>query len=178
MHKAGNYVVGILGARNKDLLIMVEEMQHACDSVRVVTDDGSCGDKGLVTDAIRAEVAANGQPDLCVAIGPLIMMRETAKVTAQLKIKTLVSLNPVMVDGTGMCGGCRVTVSGESKFVCVDGPEFDGHGVDFDELMRRQRFYQPQERGTYEAFLKEHGHDPKDCNLRRLEAAVREKEAT
>jgi ferredoxin--NADP+ reductase len=177
MHKIGNHVVGILGARTKDLLIMEEEMRRACDAVRVMTDDGSYGDKGLVTDAIRAEVEASGKADLCVAIGPLIMMREVAKVTAQLGIKTLVSLNPVMVDGTGMCGGCRVTVSGESKFVCVDGPEFDGHGVDFDELMRRQRFYQPQEKSSYEAFLKEHGHEPKDCRLRRLEAAAK-KDAT
>jgi ferredoxin--NADP+ reductase len=170
LHKIGNQVIGILGARNKDLFIMEEEMRRACDSVRIVTDDGSYGDKGLVTDAIRAESEAGGKADLCVAIGPLIMMREVSKVTAQLGIKTLVSLNPVMVDGTGMCGGCRVTVGGESKFVCVDGPEFDGHGVDFDELMRRQRFYIPQERSTYDAFLREHNHDPKDCKLRRLEA--------
>ena len=173
LHKVGNHVVGVLGARTKDLLIMEEEMRRACDTLRVVTDDGSYGVKGLVTDAIRAEVQAAGKPDLCVAIGPLIMMRETAKVTAQLGIKTLVSLNPIMVDGTGMCGGCRVTVAGESKFVCVDGPEFDGHGVDYDELMRRQRFYQPQERTSYEAFLKEHDHAPQDCRLRRLEAAAR-----
>ncbi|MBI5534210.1 MAG: sulfide/dihydroorotate dehydrogenase-like FAD/NAD-binding protein [Deltaproteobacteria bacterium] len=177
MHKAGNHVVGILGARTKDLLIMEEEMRRACDSVRIVTDDGSYGEKGLVTDAIRAETEASGKADLCVAIGPLIMMRETAKVTAMLGIKTLVSLNPVMVDGTGMCGGCRVTVNGESKFVCVDGPEFDGHGVDFDELLRRQRFYVPQERSTYETFLREHDHEPKDCKLRRMEAAATDKDS-
>jgi ferredoxin--NADP+ reductase len=172
-HKAGSHVVGILGARTKDLLILEAEMRRACDAVRVVTDDGSYGDKGLVTDAIRAEVEHNGKPDLCVAIGPLIMMRETAKLTKQLELRTLVSLNPVMVDGTGMCGGCRVTVGGETKFVCVDGPEFDAHGVDFDELLRRQRFYMPQERVSYETFLRDHDHDPKDCKLRRAEAAAR-----
>jgi ferredoxin/flavodoxin---NADP+ reductase len=177
LHKAGNHVVGILGARNQDLLIMEQELRCACDSVRIVTDDGSYGEKGLVTDAIRAEVEASGRPpDLCVAIGPLIMMREVAKVTAQLGVRTLVSLNPVMVDGTGMCGGCRVTVNGESKFVCVDGPEFDAHGVDFDELMRRQRFYMPQERGTYDAFLAEHKHDPKDCKIRRPQSGAATKD--
>lgn len=177
MHKAGNHVVGILGARTKDLLILEDEMRRACDAVRIVTDDGSYGEKGLVTDAIRAEVEASGMPHLCVAIGPLIMMREVAKLTATLGIKTLCSLNPIMVDGTGMCGGCRVTVSGETKFVCVDGPEFDAHGVDFDELWRRQCFYQPQERGVYEAFLKEHPHDPKDCKLTKAEAAARARAA-
>ncbi len=176
LHKVGNHVVGILGARSRDLLIMETEMRAACDSLRIMTDDGSYGVKGLVTDAIRAEVEASGKPELCVAIGPLIMMREVAKVTAQLGIRTLVSLNPVMVDGTGMCGGCRVTVNGESKFVCVDGPEFDAHGVDFDELMRRQRFYMPQEKTAYEAFLREHNHEPKDCKLRRAEPASVNKE--
>ena len=168
LRAAGNEVVGILGARTKDLLIMVDEMHKACDRVRIVTDDGSFGDKGLVTDAIRAETEASGPADLCVAIGPLIMMREVSKVTKQMGLRTLVSLNPVMIDGTGMCGGCRVTVGGETKFVCVDGPEFDGHGVDFDELLRRQRFYTPQESVSYQAFLKQHPHDPKDCKLRKM----------
>ncbi len=168
LHRAGNHVVGVLGARSQDLLVMEDEMRRACDSVRVMTDDGSYGVKGLVTDAIKAEVEASGKPDLCVAIGPLIMMRVVSALTKELGIRTLVSLNPVMVDGTGMCGGCRVTVGGETKFVCVDGPEFDGHGVDFDELLRRQRFYLPQERGSYEAFQKDHPHDAKDCRLQRL----------
>lgn len=175
MRAAGNHVTAILGARSKDLLIMEDEMRRAADRVMVVTDDGSYGEKGLVTDALRAEVQAHGKPDLCVAIGPLVMMRATAALTKELGIRTLVSLNPVMVDGTGMCGGCRVTVGGETKFVCVDGPEFDAHGVDFDELLRRQRFYVPQERETYEAFLREHQHEAKDCRLRRLaDAAKRE----
>lgn len=177
MKAAGNEVVGVIGARTKDLLIMEEEMRKACSSLRMVTDDGSYGDKGLVTDAVRAEVEAHGKPDLCVAIGPLVMMRAVSNLTKELEIKTLVSLNPVMVDGTGMCGGCRVTVNKETKFVCVDGPEFDAHGVDFDELLRRQRFYTPQERSSYESFLKEHPHDPKDCKLHRMaDAAAAERE--
>ncbi len=180
MSAAGNDVVGVIGARTKDLLIMEDEMTKACKSLRIVTDDGSYGDKGLVTDAIKAEVEAHGKPDLCVAIGPLVMMRAVSNLTKELGIKTLVSLNPVMVDGTGMCGGCRVTVNKQTKFVCVDGPEFDAHGVDFDELMRRQRFYTPQERSRYELFLKEHNHEPKDCKMRKMvdaAAAARDKEA-
>jgi ferredoxin--NADP+ reductase len=172
LRAAENEVVGVIGARTKDLLIMEEEMKRACHSLRIVTDDGSYGEKGLVTDAIKAEVEAGGKPDLCVAIGPLVMMRAVSALTKELEIKTLVSLNPIMVDGTGMCGGCRVTVHKETKFVCVDGPEFDAHGVDFDELLRRQRFYMPQEKGSYDRFLKAHPHDPKDCKLHRMADAA------
>jgi ferredoxin--NADP+ reductase len=177
MRAAGNEVIGILGARSKDLLIMEAEMRKACDRVRIVTDDGSYGDKGLVTDAIRAETEAHGKADLCVAIGPLVMMKFVSALTRELGIRTLVSLNPVMIDGTGMCGGCRVTVGGETKFVCVDGPEFDGHLVDFDELQRRQRFYVPQEKNSYEAFLRRHDHEPKDCRLLRMADAAKAQEA-
>ena len=166
MRRAQNDVVGILGARTRDLIIMEREMKSACNRVRVVTDDGSYGDRGLVTDALKTEVAENGKPDLCIAIGPLVMMRFVAALTRELGIRTLVSLNPVMVDGTGMCGGCRVTVGGQTRFVCVDGPEFDAHAVDFDELARRQRFYQPQERQSYQAFLEKHGHEPGHCKAR------------
>jgi ferredoxin--NADP+ reductase len=172
MRAAGNEVVGILGARSKDLLIMEQEMRRACDRVRVMTDDGSYGQKGFVTDAIKAEVAEKGKPQLVIAIGPLVMMRSVAKLTKELGIKTLVSLNPVMVDGTGMCGGCRVTVGGKTRFVCVDGPEFDGHEVDFDELLRRQRFYVPQERASYQEYLEQHGHEPDACRLRKLADAA------
>ncbi len=166
MHLAGNEVISILGARSSDLLVMEEELRRASDRLRVMTDDGSYGEKGFVTDGIRREVAEHGAPALAVAIGPLPMMRAVAAVTKELGIKTLVSLNPVMIDGTGMCGGCRVTVHGETKFVCVDGPEFDAHGVDFDELARRQRFYQPQERESYDLFIAEHGHAPSECHVR------------
>ncbi len=165
---AGNEVIGILGARTKDLMIMEEEMRRACDRVRIITDDGSYGSKGLVTDELATEIEEHGKPDLVVAIGPLVMMRAVANMTRDLDLKTLVSLNPIMVDGTGMCGGCRVTVGGQVKFVCVDGPEFDAHGVDFDELFRRQRFYVPQETQSYEAFKREHRHEPGECRLRRL----------
>ena len=162
LRKAGNEVIGILGARNESLLIMQDEMRLACVRLRVMTDDGSFGEKGFVTDGVRAEAAA-GKVDLCVAIGPLVMMRAVCNLTRELGIRTLVSLNPVMVDGTGMCGGCRVTVGDKTQFVCVDGPEFDGHLVEFDELLRRQRFYQPQERQSYEQFLEQHDHAPQDC---------------
>ena len=168
---AGSEVVGVLGARSKDLLIMEEEMERACTRLRVYTDDGSRGTKGLVTDAIRAEVAEHGKADLVVAIGPLVMMKFVSALTKELGLKTMVSLNPVMVDGTGMCGGCRVTVGGKVKFVCVDGPEFDAHAVDFDELARRQRFYTPTEKTSYQDFLKQHDHAPGECRMRWPELA-------
>jgi ferredoxin--NADP+ reductase len=167
MRAAGNEVVGVLGARSQNLIIMEAEMRRACDRVRIVTDDGSYGDKGFVTDAIRAESEA-GKPDLVLAIGPMVMMRAVSKLTKELGIRTMVSLNPVMVDGTGMCGGCRVTVGGKTKFVCVDGPEFDGHEVDFDELMRRQRFYAGDEKASYAAFLEQQEHAPGACRMQRL----------
>ena len=125
LRDAGNKVVSILGARTKDLIIMEEEMRLASDEVRVCTDDGSYGEHGLVTDVLKDIFDKQGKPGLVVAIGPVIMMKFVSKLTKEYGIPTVVSLNPIMVDGTGMCGGCRVAVSGESKFVCVDGPEFD-----------------------------------------------------
>lgn len=154
MKAAGNRVIGLLAARNTELLFFREEMKRACDEVLVYTDDGSEGTKGLATDAIRWLVDQGKKPDHVIAIGPLPMMKFVSRLTRELSIPTQVSLNPVMVDGTGMCGGCRVTVGGKSKFVCVDGPEFDGHEVDFDELGKRQAFYREQERSAY-ASLKE-----------------------
>ena len=178
LRAANNTVIGVLGARSKNLLILEEEMKRACDRLRIVTDDGSYGDKGLVTDAIQAEVDASGLPELCVAIGPMVMMRAVSNLTKKLGIRTLVGLDPIMVDGTGMCGCCRVTVNKETKFACVDGPEFDGHAVDFDELQRRQRFYKPQEREAYDRFLQEHPHDPKECHRRKMvEAALADQKA-
>jgi len=155
MRAAGNRVIAILGARTKDLLIMQEEMRRACDEVLVCTDDGSFGRKGLVTDVLADCIAGPNRPDLVVAIGPPIMMKFVCRTTAPHGIPTLVSLNSVMVDGTGMCGGCRVTVGGETKFVCVDGPEFDGSKVDFDEMMRRQAFYHEQEKASHERLISE-----------------------
>jgi ferredoxin--NADP+ reductase len=149
---AGNRVISILGARGKDFVILEDEMRRASDEVIVTTDDGSYGAKGFVTDALRNLIDSGLKPDLVVAIGPAIMMKMVAKVTEPYGVKTIVSLNTVMVDGTGMCGGCRVTIGGETKFVCVDGPEFDGHLVDFDEMMKRQSMYVDQEQRAYGEF--------------------------
>ena len=156
---AGNHVVSVLGARTRGLLIMEEEMRRASDEVLICTDDGSYGKHGLVTDVLGELVESRGKPDLVVAIGPVIMMKFVCILTRRLGIPTVVSLNPIMIDGTGMCGGCRVSVGGETKFACVDGPEFDGHLVDFDELTQRQAFYREQERESYERFQQE-------CRLR------------
>jgi ferredoxin--NADP+ reductase len=146
VRKQGGHVVTILGARNKDLIILEEDARRISNEVIVTTDDGSYGRKGLVTHALTEAIAAAGVPfDEVVAVGPLPMMRAVCELTRPLKIPTVVSLNPVMVDGTGMCGGCRVSVGGEQKFVCVDGPEFDGHEVDFGELMARLTAYREQE---------------------------------
>jgi len=155
MHTAGNRVVSILGARTKSLLIMEAEMQKASDEVRVCTDDGSAGHHGLVTDVLKQLIESQGKPDLVVAIGPVIMMKFVSKLTKEYEIPTVVSLNPIMVDGTGMCGGCRVSVGGRSKFACVEGPEFDGHLVDFEELTKRQAFYKDQEQESHQCFNNE-----------------------
>lgn len=136
----------IIGSKNKDTLILKEEMQAVAKNVYIATDDGSFGEKGLVTDLLKNLVQnENKKYDLCVAIGPMIMMKFVALLTKELNIPTIVSLNPIMVDGTGMCGACRVTVGNEVKFACVDGPEFDGHLVNFDEAMKRQQMYKTQE---------------------------------
>lgn len=148
--KAGNRVVTIMGARSKELLILEDEMKSWSDEVIVCTDDGSYGRKDLVTKPLE-ELCDAGVPDQVVAIGPPIMMKFAAETTRPYGVKTLVSLNTIMVDGTGMCGGCRVTVGEETKFVCVDGPEFDGHLVDFDNMMSRQRAYKQQESKAKEA---------------------------
>lgn len=145
MKAAGNKVISILGARNKSLFILMDEMKRASDEVRIVTDDGSQGRKGLVTDELKALIETGVKIDMVVAIGPAIMMKAVSEVTRPHEIPTVVSLNPVMVDGTGMCGGCRVLIDGKNKFVCVDGPEFDGHLVDFDNMMSRQRAYSESE---------------------------------
>ena len=142
---AGNEVVSIMGARSKDLVILEERMRNVSDELTVCTDDGSYGRKGVVTEPLKELCEQTPAPDLVVAVGPAVMMRFCAETTKEYGIKTMVSLNTIMVDGTGMCGGCRVTVGGETKFVCVDGPEFDGHEVDFDELMNRLDTYRDQE---------------------------------
>jgi ferredoxin--NADP+ reductase len=150
MKEAGHRVVTILGARTKDLLILEDEVKAVSDELIVTTDDGSYGRKGLVTDAIEQLVADGEKIDECVCIGPVIMMKFVCKTTEPHGIKTLASLNPIMVDGTGMCGACRVTVDGKTRFACVEGPEFDGHKTDFDELMQRLSYYKPEEARSLE----------------------------
>ncbi len=148
----GSHVLGIVGFRSKDLIFWEEKFNRYCDELIICTDDGSAGIHGLVTDGVKVALDAHPDVDELVAIGPPIMMRACAEATRSLGIKTTVSLNPIMVDGTGMCGGCRVTVGGEMKFTCVDGPEFDGHQVDFDDLMRRLRRFKTQEQQALEAW--------------------------
>lgn len=145
-HKAiGNKVIFIMGARNKDLLIFEKEMKEAADEVIIMTDDGSAGRKGLVTEPLKEFCESQCPPAEVIAIGPPIMMKFCCKTTEPYKVPTTVSLNTIMIDGTGMCGGCRVNIGGETKFVCVDGPEFDGHQVDFDNMMMRMKSYKPRE---------------------------------
>ena len=136
----------IAGFRNKDIIILEDELKANASNVYITTDDGSNGTKGFVTDILKQQIESGKKYDLVIAIGPLIMMKMICKLTEEYGIKTIVSMNPIMVDGTGMCGGCRLTVGGETKFACVDGPDFDGHLVDFDEAMRRQGMYKDKEK--------------------------------
>jgi len=163
MKAEGNRVIIILGARSQDLLIMEEEMARISDELRICTDDGSKGSKGFVSQVLQ-QLIDSGEPiDQVIAIGPAIMMKVVSEVTRPHGIKTMVSLNSVMVDGTGMCGGCRVEIDGEPRFACVDGPDFDGHAVNFDLLMRRQAMYQVQEKQAMDRFLAEH-----ECELEKV----------
>lgn len=154
LHEMGAEVDVIAGFRTKDIIILEDEYKDICDNLYITTDDGSYGEKGFVTDKLQSLIDAGNDYDLVIAIGPVIMMKFVSKVTEPYGIKTLVSLNPIMIDGTGMCGGCRVQVGGEMKFACVDGPDFDGHQVDYDELMSRNATF-----SDYEA----HGRD--NCRL-------------
>jgi len=156
MRSAGNRVLSILGGRTQELVILRKEMEAVSDEIVYTTDDGSFGRKGLVTHALADMIAEKGKPELVVAIGPAIMMKAVAELTRPLGIPTLASLNSIMVDGTGMCGACRISVDGKTKFVCVDGPEFDAHQVDFDLLIKRLRMYLPEEQSARERFLAEH----------------------
>jgi len=148
--ESGAYVIGVIGFRNKDLMFWQDKFAAVCDELIVCTDDGSAGIKGLVTEGIKLAAAKHSDIDEVVAIGPPIMMKGCSETTKVLGIKTIVSLNPVMVDGTGMCGGCRVKVGEQVKFACVDGPDFDGHKVDFDDLMARLGRYKPAEKEAVE----------------------------
>lgn len=150
MHEQGTIVHSIVGFRAKDLVILENEFDQVSDKLCVMTDDGSHGDKGLVTTALKSLIEHGEQYDEVIAIGPLVMMKFVCKLTKEYGIKTVVSMNPVMIDGTGMCGGCRLSVGGKIKFACVDGPDFDGHEVDFDEAIERSSMYKPFERQAYE----------------------------
>ncbi len=145
LHEAGAEVDLIVGFRNEHLIILKDELQAACTNLIIMTDDGSNGNKGFVTQALEKQLQDGQEYDTVIAIGPLPMMKAVSEMTRPLKIKTIVSMNPIMIDGTGMCGGCRLTVGGETKFACVDGPDFDGHLVDFDEAMARGRMFRPEE---------------------------------
>jgi len=151
--EAGNHVIAIVGSRTKDLLILEEEMRAASHDLRVTTDDGSYGHHGFVTDVLRQILDERRDVKLVVGIGPVLMMKFVSKLTKEYGVKTVVSLNPIMVDATGMCGACRVTVGGETRFCCVDGPDFDGHEVDFDELVKRQRAYLTEEKRAMDRFM-------------------------
>lgn len=155
LHELGAEVHSVVGFRNKDLVILEDEFKAVSDNFVMMTDDGSYGTKGLVTAALEELIKAGNEYDEVITIGPLIMMKFVCQVTKKYDVKTIVSMNPIMVDGTGMCGGCRLTVGGETKFACVDGPEFDGHLVDFDEAMSRGSIYREFEAGERE----------KHCNL-------------
>jgi ferredoxin--NADP+ reductase len=148
----GNEVIVIIGGRSREFVIMEEYFQGVVDKLLVTTDDGSYGIHGFVTAALEQLINEGKTIDFVMAVGPVPMMKNVALLTEKHKIETVVSLNPIMIDGTGMCGGCRVTVGGETKFACVDGPDFDAHQVDFDEMVRRQRTYLKQEKESYEAF--------------------------
>ena len=158
-HAQGTKVTGIVGFRNKDLVILEDEFRACCDEFIIMTDDGSYGDKGVVTAPLEQKIVDGANFDEVITIGPLIMMKFVVKTTKPHNVKTVVSMNPIMVDGTGMCGGCRLTVGGQTKFACVDGPDFDGFEVDFDEAMHRGTMYKPFEAHTREA----------ECNLLKQE---------
>ena len=159
LHAQGTKVTGIVGFRNKDLVILEDEFRACCDEFIIMTDDGSYGDKGVVTAPLEQKIVGGANFDEVITIGPLIMMKFVVKTTKPHNVKTVVSMNPIMVDGTGMCGGCRLTVGGQTKFACVDGPDFDGFEVDFDEAMHRGTMYKPFEAHAREA----------ECNLLKQE---------
>ena len=150
LHKMGVEVHSVVGFRNKDLVILEDDFKNNSDVFKLMTDDGSYGEKGLVTNALEELIKEGNQYDEVITIGPLIMMKFVCQLTKKYDVKTIVSMNPIMIDGTGMCGGCRLTVGGETKFACVDGPDFVGHLVDFDEAMKRGQMYKEFERHAYE----------------------------
>jgi ferredoxin--NADP+ reductase len=160
LKKAGNRVLSIVGARNKELVILEPEMRAVSDSLMITTDDGSYADKGFVTDKLRQLIENGTRIDLVIAVGPIVMMRAVAELTRKENIHTVVSLNPIMIDGTGMCGGCRVMIDGKSEFACVDGPEFDAHKVDFAVLVQRNGMYRDAEQRSLADFESAKAREP------------------
>ncbi len=160
LKEKGNRVISIMGARNKDLIFWEDELRRVSDELIVTTDDGSYGRKGLVTEPLREMLESGTRIDRVIAIGPTVMMKYSSLTTQPFGVKTIVSLNPIMVDGTGMCGCCRVEVGGETKFACVDGPDFDGHQVDWDLLSARQRIYLDEEKQSFEQWQREQAAAP------------------
>jgi len=156
LKEAGNHVISIMGFRNKDLIFLEDELKTASNELFVTTDDGTYGEKGLVTDKLKKLLESGRTINFVLAVGPTPMMRAVSEMTRPYSIKTMVSMNPIMLDGTGMCGSCRVTVGGKTRFACVDGPEFDGHLIDFDEISKRQTAYRDQEKASLERWTK-HG---------------------
>jgi ferredoxin/flavodoxin---NADP+ reductase len=152
MKRVGNRVISIVGARNKELVILEKEMRAVSDALLITTDDGSYADKGFVTDKLRQLIENGTRIDLVVAVGPVVMMKAVSELTRKENLPTVVSLNPIMIDGTGMCGGCRVLIDGKSEFACVDGPEFDGHKVNFEVLVQRNAMYRTAEQQSMEEF--------------------------
>jgi len=158
-HEQGTQVHAIIGFRSKELVILENEFRANSSKLILMSDDGSCGEKGLVTEALKKLIESGEQYDEVITVGPLIMMKYVSKLTKEYGIKTVASMNPIMIDGTGMCGGCRLTVGGKTKFACVDGPEFDGHEIDFDEAIARTTLYKPFEHKAHEDV----------CNLYQME---------
>src|SRR5437588_10886702 len=152
LKRAGNRVLSIVGARNKELVILESEMRAVSDALMITTDDGSYADKGFVTDKLRQIIENGTRIDLVIAVGPIVMMKAVSELTRKENIRTVVSLNPIMIDGTGMCGGCRVLIDGKSEFACVDGPEFDGHKVYFAVLVQRNAMYRDAEQRSMAEF--------------------------
>ncbi len=171
LKEAGNKVTTIIGARTKDLLIFREELSEASDQLLISTDDGSYGTHGFVTTILQKMIDDGEKIDMVISIGPVPMMKAVVETTRKPGIKTFVSLNPIMVDGTGMCGACRVTVGGKTKFACVDGPDFDGHQVDFDEMTKRLKMYVPYEKKAYDKFLED-----EHCRLKKKADEIKKEE--
>jgi ferredoxin--NADP+ reductase len=155
LKKENNQIISVIGARSKNYLILEEEIKAVSHQLLITTDDGSYGKHGFVTDELKRLIEGGLSPNLVIAIGPVIMMQAVCALTKKYRLKTIVSLNPIMVDATGMCGSCRVTIGGQTRFVCVDGPEFDGHQVDFEELKMRQSMYRPEEQHALELYQQE-----------------------